>query len=370
MRPQQRSSHRAPDFRFLQQAFSSRFDNQLYPKRNCYGESIIRPACEEMSAFPKLITNAITTSAAMVAQNLTPFFHGEPPGWNAIRLFMNTLINSKNKKNYYKYFRMPSQIDDIERAELIQRIDQFIAENGTYHKSYKTSWGDPLLSPLDVDPGLRPHLLSVSYGIAANLSKFDSTYWFTFHYRKDVKKIENVFAKAVMRSLKMRGHSLESIAEIIKEMNLLFNEYAQLKVGTLAIIGVPNEKLSEYIYDSKSMGHPTGRNIQNIVDHPFAESTDRLMGNEGGLQARLLLYKETMTPNCGLQVILANDDDEVEKYVCGRGIKNPMEFSIFDKLLYRKHTLIEEKDKQHRRMLDAKVITIANQARHKNPCAK
>src|ERR1700722_7131321 len=84
---QKRKAHRAPDFKFLQEAKNPKFDNGLYQNRYCYGETAIHSACEEMSLFPKLMGNAIKTSAAMAVQGYVPFFHGEPSGLNAIRIF-------------------------------------------------------------------------------------------------------------------------------------------------------------------------------------------------------------------------------------------------------------------------------------------
>lgn len=360
-----RKAHRAPDFKFLQEANYKRFDNRLYPNRNCYGEPVIRSACEKMSLFPKLMQNAINTSAAMVAQDCVPFFHGEPSGLNAIRIFRNTLVHSKQDNQYYKYFRSTSAAHIIERSELNERIKKYIADNGIYKSKtadglkFSTIWGDPLLTPLDVNPHLRPHLLSVSYAMTANVSKYDSCYWFTFHPRNPVDKINDVFAIMATRSLRARGHSVESIAEVIHEMRSIFNEYAELKVGTLMVIGVPRDKLSLYVYDSKSMGHPTDKNIHNVVNKPFEESTSRIMGKDGGLQARLMLYKETMTPRSGIKVIIANDNNEVEEYCSGLDIENPHRISTFDPLLYRKNTSTEEEDSQKRRALDARVAAIA-----------
>jgi hypothetical protein len=359
-----RNTHRIPDFIFLQESRDSRFDNELYPKRNCYGEPIMQSRCEEMSAFPELMENTFKIAAVMKERNLIPFFHGEPPGWNAIRLFMDTLIKSKGSKENYKYFRRPSAAYNIDRTELIARIDQFIAENGIYmapkeDKKFSFFWGAPMLSALDQDSNLKPHLLSVSYAMTSNLSKFDSCFWFLFNHRKCTKRINEIFAQNVTHSMRIRGFSKDRIFETIKEMEPIFNAYTELKIGTLAVIGIPQEKISEYVYDSKSMGHPTGMNVLEVIANPFND-IDRLMGNDGGLQARLMLYNKTMHPDSGIHVILANDSKEVEKYCQGFDIVDPKCIDVFDRILHRRSTDIEKIDKQMRSALDEKVISLAN----------
>jgi hypothetical protein len=98
------------------------------------------------------------------------------------------------------------------------------------------------------------------------------------------------------------------------------------------------------------------------LDHPF-ESPERLTGDEGGLQARLLLYKETMTPQSGLSVVCANDDEEVEAYCQGTDLTDPRQVKAFERILYRKSTPIEEENRQMRCNLKEKVIAIVHKIR-------
>jgi hypothetical protein len=359
-----RFAHRAPDLKFLQEAENVRYDEALYPMRNCYGKSVINSKCNTMSHFPELMGNYLKVAAVMRERNLIPFIHGEPPGLNGIRLFMHNLIKPKGKESYYKYFRRPTPAFDIDRAELVRLIDQYTKDNGLYFKpklgmgTPTFSWGAPMLSPLDQDQNLRPHLMALSYAMTANMSNYDSCFWFIFHHRKGMNRIKSVFAETVTHSLKIRGQSKELISKYILEMDPIFNAYAELKVGTLAVIGIPEDKVSQYVYDSKSMGHPTGTDIRKVIENPFAESTDRLMGNDGGLQARLMLYNETMSPSSGIQVIIANDDNEVGEFCRGIDLIDPKKVGVFKKILCKESTSIEMEDKQRRKELEEKIITI------------
>ncbi len=331
-----RYTHRAPDVKFIQ-------EGQMHHVRF---KDEIKEGIAEMNSYPKLMENLFKTSAAMVVQNKVPFVHGRSPMLGAIKLFVDALMCSK-QKGFYQYLRQPSAQYQIERQDLFDRIDQFIKEHGFSLEPAR----------LDHVPELRAHLVSIGYTMTSNFAFMESAYSFTFKKPAFRGNIEDIFAGVLALSMRSRGFS-DKIPRVLKQMRPIFEEYNDLPVGDLLVIGIPKDKVEEYVYDSIAFGIPTGKKVWDVLDNPF-ESPKSLVGESGGLQARLMLYKETMTPSCGIEIVLANDDRQVEAYCQGVDLTDPRHVKAFDSILCQKYTHIEEFQKSKRKELAEKIISIA-----------
>ncbi len=134
---------------------------------------------------------------------------------------------------------------------------------------------------------------------------------------------------------------------------ILWEGYRSLQVGNFIVIGVPPSKLRRFTYDCQSYGVPTGKNVWEVVREP--EKCPRLTGMTGGHQVRLLMHEETLDPASGIQMVTANDTEQVNAFCADLDITPPEELPIFDNLFTYRETETEKEEREKAQALDQKL---------------
>ncbi len=129
-------------------------------------------------------------------------------------------------------------------------------------------------------------------------------------FHEMTKKISN---QAISRALQVRGVEVHRIDSLLNRLQPLYDAYSKLKGGTLYVIGIPRDKIERFAYDSKSFGIPTGRSLASISQNP-GSSPVAFTDEEGGPQVRLMMFKETLRADSGIDVIDINTPSEVSSY--------------------------------------------------------
>ncbi len=341
-----RWAHRAPDRIYLREGM----------EKNSHFKNQIGGVAATMEKFPKLISNYLKVAAAATVNGKTPLVHAQMAHWSTGRFFTNDLNRSFQKKYpFFSYLRPVWEKDfQVDREVIEDKIEAFCQKNGAQAWT-PGSWGF-MPSRCDIDPDIRKYLVSTNYALLGNVAQGESAYYFAFNPIR-IEQKNNTWAiveEVVRRSLQMRGVH----GDVANELMAVFEKYSNLNVENLFVIAVPREKLAHFAYDSKSFGIPTKEKIDEVVTNPMAYSS-RLSGEEGGLQARLMIHKDAMTPASGIDVVCVNEDEEVERYCQGIEMTPPEDVSEYAPFFKHQHTAAEESDRRTRRELRKTIADIA-----------
>jgi hypothetical protein len=338
--PGKRWTHRAPDLVFFNEGV----------KKNKHFENQVGNAIDKMQEFPKLISNYFKVATAATLKGKTPFVHAQAAMWSVPRLFTRELNRNFYTKYPFHHSLRPNSDKDYQcdRKEIEEKIKVFCQNNGD-HGWTPGTW-DRSPSRCDMDPNIRKFLISMNYALLGNVSTMESAYYFAFEGSKmrDDEHPWKIAEEVFRRSLQMRGTQNQD--RVIEELKDVFQNYEQLNAGNLLVIALPKEKLKSFAYDSKSYGIPTGRNIEEVASQPMRYSS-HLSGEEGGLQARLMIHRDTMAPTSGIDVVCVNEDEEVDLYCKGFQITPPDQVPEYASLFKQKRTAVEESERQTRREL-------------------
>jgi len=285
-------------------------------------------SCSKMDKFPKLMKRYFETTAVMHANGLIPFLHAQSSIMRAAPIFLETLTG-RSDATHFKYFRDPSKEFQVDREAL---------------------WNKIVSSDFEVSS----HILSMSYSIFESQPEESANYFAFSNSSIDQQTGIEAGTRAIAASLRRR--SLQSqIPDIMKVIQRFQEDYAQLKLGTLYLIGVPKESLDRFVYDSEAYGKPTGLDVRQVIDR-YAFSN----WNHKAPQARLMLYDETMDARCGLVAVDISDAKETERYIqlCEtRSLESSELFSFF---FPDQCSEVEEEDQRKRTQIDAEVRLFAN----------
>lgn len=270
-----RGMHRAPDFQRIHEMY--KIDREL----NAF-------LYKKMQKHPQLIRRYFQVASVMHSNGKYPFLHAQCSALRAPRIFLETLSGNKCNNSYYKYFRVPSLDFHIDRAALMEKIRS---------------------SSMEVSS----HLVSLSYSFFESSREESANYFLFANSSAAQNGIFKLSEEAVYSSLKARGMH-EQRSRIFQVINQFLKDYSKLELGTLYLVGIPKEHLSRYVYDSEAYGKPTGIDVQQIIDR-YVLTSDNSKKGDRALQARLMLFKETMNPSSGIQVVDVTDPNECASYL-------------------------------------------------------
>lgn len=338
--------HRSPDYAYLERGL-----------KNSYYRNIFVQNVSKMNQYPGFMGDYFKTAAVMKCQNKVPFVHAQSAIHRAPSIFLKTALSSASQQNqFFKYLRQPSDQFALGREDLIKKISKYIEKHG------KDAWTpgswNYSYSRLDADPEIRPYLMSVSYSMMDFTEGESASYYFFKNSSGgNIEALKSFANKALETALIGRGLS-DKVEQVLKSLEPLYDEYAKLKVGTLYVIGVPKDKLEKFFYDSKSFGVPTGLKIEDVAQDP-GESPVAFSNEEGGLQARLMIFKDTLKPSSGIDVIDINTSEEVERYCKGHSLDSTEVVFKPKGLFCSSSTEAERLHRKKQSQLDQKVIDLA-----------
>jgi hypothetical protein len=125
----------------------------------------------------------------------------------------------------------------------------------------------------------------------------------------------------------------------------LISEYNRLAVGQFFVLGVPANKLTDWMYDAKPFYIPTGKDIRSVVEKP-AISADE------GTIATLMLAKEVLNPTSGLVVISV---DKTDSFCKGLDLIDPSYIPLYRSITCSASTAFEEREMKVRDQLQLKL---------------
>jgi hypothetical protein len=126
-----------------------------------------------------------------------------------------------------------------------------------------------------------------------------------------------------------KGYASQQIEEMLMSAKQFYEEADKMEIGQLLAIGVPESLLNVVAYQSKPYGIPTGKPLKEVVD--AVSRSESLLNVDH--QVRLILGRETMSPDSGIKVINVMDEKEVEAYCAGAMLGSPWEDPSFGKLM-------------------------------------
>lgn len=326
----QRFTHRAPDLLYLEKGLKHHSEYRMHYEKALF----------KMQRFPHLLERYFQTAAVMKCKNLMPFVHAQSSLFTPFRVFAETFGVQSPKYPHYRYWRQPEGKYSIEYEQLKQKIEAFVAKHGA-HSWTPGSWNTSVCY-LDADPELRSHLVSVSYCLS-EFTLMESANYFTFENRSILQdeQITKVGLASLEKFLKIRGKQKE-FPKVASKLKVISEQLSKAPIGNLFLIGIPKEKLTRYVYDAKAFGIPTGQSMRDMCED-FSISSRSYCVEEGGLQARLLLYRETMRPDSGIEVVFVNDAREVSKYCQGWVLKAPQEVATYAPFFKWSSTSLEDR---------------------------
>ncbi len=342
----QRHVHRTPDFRYLKEG----------TEKSEWYRAVFYESSEKMKEFPQLMNRYLKTAAAMKIKGKVPFVHAQPSYYRIPRLFLETICKKDlAKTHHFRFLRFPSKQYEISKDVLMVKIQEYIKENGS------TGWTPGEwnfnISRLDTEPKFRPFMVSLSYSMM-DYTKAESAFDFLFHHPTLCPEKEKQMMQSWIGNVMQIYGKKDKISDVVNEIAPYFHDYAQLPVNSLLVIGIPEEKVNSFAYDAKSFGTPTGKDISEVAKAPWT-STRAFTKEEGGLQARLLMFKDTMDPNCGIEVVDVNDESEVENFCNGYALTPVSEVPEFARLFPNVTMPQERAYRERESLLDQKIKQIA-----------
>ena len=280
-------------------------------------------ACFTMRKFPQLMRRYFETAAVMRTKGLVPFLHAQHSALRAAPIFLETLAGRSSAKPF-KYFRNPSKEFEVDRSTLWNKI-----ANSNFEVS--------------------SHTLSMSYSIFETQPEESASYFLFSNASVDGQSCIEPGRRVIAEALRRRGVQVSDTMRILERF---CEQYAQLKLGTLYLIGIPQERLDRFVYDSEAYGKPTGIDVRQAIDcHVHSE------WNHTAPQARLMFYNETMDTKCGLEAVDISDAKETEHYAQAAALEPSELFNFFFPDPYSE---VEEADERDRTQIDSEVRRFAN----------
>lgn len=282
----------------------------------------------QMRAYPKLMRRYFGAAAVMRRNGLVPFLHAQHSAMRAVPIFLETLAGQAAPK-HFKYFRNPSEEFRVARNPL---------------------WNKIASSHFEVSS----HVLSMSYSIFESEPEESASYFLFSNKSVDSSSAVATGNRVIADYLRRRGVGPETAA-ILRTIARFQEDYAQLKLGTLYMIGVPEESLERFVYDSEAYGKPTGIDVRQALEsYAFAQYHHKTP------QARLIFYEETMDPRSGLVVVDITDAEETEDYVEMHGEGSLESLEMFDAFFPDSYSDIEEENQCKQAQIDLEVRLFAN----------
>lgn len=341
---QKRYAHRSSDSAFLKKACSVHSGTNFQVK-----------AAENWVHFPNLAERVWITAGVMKSQGLFPFYHAQSSVIRPYCIFLET-IQSKSAESYFRPFRIPRSYMFISHSVIVDKIQRFIDAYGC--EAWTPGVWNGTVARMDADPFFRRHLVSLSYSVVHTQFQ-ESAYHFLFQNKSsvDAHSVMEFLDEECEFPIKVSGLS-DNKEKIKKQIHSFAHQYQSLSTGTLYVVGIPIDLAHRFVFDAKSFGIPTGSNMSVIVKDPPA-STRAFSDEEGGMQARLMLFDETMRASSNIQVVDATDPDECARYIKGMAYVNPRSLPEFEPFFKVKTSNIENRDVAQRAMLDAEVRKFA-----------
>lgn len=343
---QKRGVHRSSDYAYLQKGLQINAYKKLFEERS-----------HQMAQYPQFMDRYFKASAVMKCKNKMPFVHAQNAMFRVAHIFLKEFCEANPSKNYFRYMRTPSAQFNIDKNRVMSKVEDYCKEHG--ESGWTPGEWNGGASRLDHDPEIRPFLISASYSLM-DFSQWDSAFHFLFSNssvtkQKEVKELAN---EAIATSMKMRGLK-ERIPEVVQTLEPYYEAYSKLQLGTLFVIGIPMEKIEAFAYDSKAFGIPSREEISQVAKAP-GNSPRAYNSEEGGLQARIVIYKETLNPASGIEVIDVNDEEEVARFCEGFQLEPSEEVFKDSRIFQKKTSNIEKEAMQKQKDLDEKVKNFAS----------
>lgn len=280
---------------------------------------------------PKVLAKYVQVSQAMQQEGLIPFVHGRQASWYIPETVLKLLGFSGTS-----LLRLPEAAN--KDAASVKAMMQEHAQN--VWTMLLPSW----LTRTDHQTALRTHLLATTIGLfhteyhetplsfvfGGCASKYDITPG-NFSVLSD-KKTLKLQHEMIRYALSTKGYDNAYIDTLLDALGPLFTKANLFENGQLLVVGLPFEQCDRYAYHCKPFGIPTGLSIRSILQR--MQRSDFL--NDDNYQARLLLCKETMQPDSGIQVVNVMDSQDP---------KVPVIDSAFSRLLTKKEAYSDHQER-------------------------
>lgn len=315
-----RRYHNSSDFQY-QQIWESRgvdFRASLEAPQNFYQS-------------PKLVQRIVQTMAVSKMQGAVPFVHAAPA---SLRVLMKGLEVLYGKSNGFRYLRSPNGEWGSRSAE------QACQDIETPSQEQKSG------------------LLSMSYALASSNRRLEgaAAWGFVNHYGNEQYFFVANLWEEFLKELGMRCDP-RALAYFEAQGRNLIRKYNRLKVGDFYVIQVPAAKIDRYVYDSAPFNVPTGKSALDVASDPGAH-IDTLEQNRTHM-ATMLLCDETLSPESGIEIVCANNPDEVQMFCANADLGSVNE--SFPGYISPQTTPFEEDEEQSRAVADAELEKLAEE---------
>lgn len=304
--------------------------------------------------YPKTMTRYWRVAQVMQRKGLIPFVHGQTIVWSIPQRILKALGYSG-----CQLLRFWNSDTQKTRAEIFHRINSIDKDNNAKRQAY------PLLSRLlpfifidqhlDHTPELRDRLLAVTIGLF-HLERKESPFSFVIggiygNPPRNVKiegnrnilpldECKRISNGMITEAMAHGGYGPEVSAEILRNMEPLYQKAEQLLIGQFLVCGVPYESLSTAVYHCEPLGIPTGLPMDKVLKDLSVEALPQTC------QARLLLCKETMAQDSRIEIVNIMDESQVQSFCEGWQkdfLPDEEEESLKDVIVHKK-TEMEERE--------------------------
>lgn len=319
-----RLSHRAASYPYLQE-WQKRGVNFANEVKFVGKNSIILPKDLPITPahFPRLTRDILRLEAA-TRQSAGTFVHAHPQ-WVAVGMRVATHVYANHP--HFMSFRPPVE----RRAEQVRKqVSEAFARGKR-----------------DMDPEIRPHVISASYAFTSSLAVADSALFhgLRLNQRPDVFPIG---LQMVEHALLAHGMSSNEAKQASKELaNLVWEKCQKVVAGEFYVIAPPS---LDVVYDAKAWGVPTGSDVRSILDRPSA--CPRF---HHGHAVRLLMCRETTDPSYGMRVYQANDRAVVD--ALAKDVTDPRSYPEYVALLSEADTTSVEIADQRKRQEISEILS-------------
>lgn len=260
---------------------------------------------------PKTLETYFKVAAVMQERGLIPFVHGRNASWYIPERILQA-VGFRGCQSF-----RPSLVSSRSVAEVRTMIDERIQMQKTNWRYWVFSKNWTSISQTDHVPVLRLHLIAATIGLLHDAfmeSPLSLVYggspskYYTLPGNRSIMAITVATAlqeSMISDALKERGMNDESIQNILSALKPFYVWAHTLKRGHILAFGVPLEACDTFAYHSETYGYPTGI--------PIAEVLKKLPHNK--CQVRLILSKETMSPESGISVVNIMDPTSVQAFL-------------------------------------------------------
>lgn len=251
--------------------------------------------------YPKLCKKILRVEKAMERRGLIPFVHASPQVMKWPRRMMGGKFRHEERS-----------------LEEVKRAVKAGFESGSR----------------DMDPEVRPHVISVSYALCSSMAVADSA-WYHGMFLNERPDIRRTFIKAC-----------HSVPELHEFFSRVYKGYAEMKYGEFHVFGLSPADL-KYAYDCKAWGLPTGNDVAAVAANP--KSCSRLLH---GHQARLYMAGKMLQD---ITHVVVNDTDSVNAFCTDEDEPTDPRLAPF---FEHEFTQIEEEQIEKQAALDEKAARI------------